>query len=55
MAKIMEMMAILPRATVAKVCKPFRYWIEALVEAGGDFFSYSLILHIEVHIICEFG
>jgi hypothetical protein len=31
-------MVILLRATMAKVCKQFRYWIEAVVEAGGDFF-----------------
>jgi hypothetical protein len=50
----MELMAILPRATVAKVCKQFRHCIEAMVEADGDF-SYRLILHVPVHIISEFG
>jgi hypothetical protein len=38
MAKIMEVMAILPRATVAKVCKLFSHSIKAVVEAGDDFF-----------------
>jgi hypothetical protein len=38
MAKIMEAMAILLRATIAKVYKQFRHCIETIVEAGGDFF-----------------
>jgi hypothetical protein len=38
MAEIMYVMAILPRATAAKACKQFRPCIEAVVEAGGDFF-----------------
>ena len=38
-AKITEVMANLPRATVAKACKRFRPRIEAVVKAGGDFFE----------------
>ncbi len=34
----MEVIAILPRATMAKVCKQYGHWIEAVMEAGGDFF-----------------
>jgi hypothetical protein len=37
-AKIMKVMAILPRATVAMDCKLFSHCIEAMVEAGGVFF-----------------
>jgi hypothetical protein len=36
-AKIIQVMAILPWSTVAKVCKQLRYWIEAMVEACCDF------------------
>jgi hypothetical protein len=39
MAKITDVMANLPRNTVAKACRRFRYRIEAVVEAGGDFFE----------------
>jgi hypothetical protein len=39
MAKIMEVMTNLPRATVAKACKRFWPHIEAMVKAGGDFFK----------------
>jgi DNA-binding Lrp family transcriptional regulator len=39
MAKISEVMANLPRHTVAKSCRRFRGRIEAVVEAGGDFFE----------------
>jgi hypothetical protein len=37
MAKILGMMAIIPRATVTKVYKQFRHCIEAMMEAGGEF------------------
>jgi hypothetical protein len=37
--KITEVMAYLPRDTVAKACRRFRQRIEAVVEAGGDFFE----------------
>jgi hypothetical protein len=37
MAKITEVMAKLPKATVAKACKHFRPHIEAIVKDGGDF------------------
>jgi hypothetical protein len=37
MAKIKEVMASLPKATVAKACKRFRPHIEAVVKDGGDF------------------
>jgi hypothetical protein len=37
MAKIMEVMANLPKATVAKDCKRSRPQIEAVVKDGGDF------------------
>jgi hypothetical protein len=39
MAKITEVMANLPRDTLAKACRRFRQRIEAVVEAGGDFFE----------------
>jgi hypothetical protein len=39
MAKITEVMANLPRATVAKACKRFQPRIEAVVKAGSDFFK----------------
>jgi hypothetical protein len=39
MAKIMEVMANLPRATVAKACRSFRLRMEAVVKAGRDFFK----------------
>jgi hypothetical protein len=39
MAKITEVMATLPRATVSLACKRFRRRIEAVVDAGGDFFE----------------
>jgi hypothetical protein len=45
MAKLIEVMAILPRATEAKVCKQFGYWTEAMVETGGNFF-------IEIDLTC---
>ncbi len=38
-AKITEVMANLPRDTLAKACRKFRQRIEAVVEAGGDFFE----------------
>jgi hypothetical protein len=38
MAKITEVMANLPRSTMAKACKRFRLRIEAVVKAGGNFF-----------------
>ncbi len=38
-AKIKEVMANLPRDTVAKACRRFRHRIEAVVEAGGNFFE----------------
>jgi hypothetical protein len=37
--KITDVMANLPRDTVAKACRRFRRRIEAVVEAGGDFFE----------------
>jgi hypothetical protein len=37
--KIKEVMASLPRVTVAKACRQFHRRIEAVVEAGGDFFE----------------
>jgi hypothetical protein len=39
MAKIMEVMANLPRATIAKACRSFRPHMEAVVKAGHDFFK----------------
>jgi len=39
MAKIMEVMGNLPRDTVGKACKRFWSRIEAVVEAGCDFFK----------------
>jgi hypothetical protein len=39
MAKIMEVMANLLRATVAKACKRFRPHIKAVVKAGGYFYK----------------
>jgi hypothetical protein len=36
-AKITDVMANLPRDTMAKACRRFRQRIEAVVEAGGDF------------------
>ncbi len=38
MAKITEVMANLPRGTVAKACKRFQLHIKAVVEAGDDLF-----------------
>jgi hypothetical protein len=38
-AKITEVMVNLPRDTMAKACRRFRQRIEAVVEAGGDFFK----------------
>jgi hypothetical protein len=38
-AKITEVMANLPRATVAKACRRLHHRIEVVVEAGGDFFK----------------
>jgi hypothetical protein len=38
-AKIMDVMASLPRDTMAKACRKFCHRIEAVVEAGGDFFE----------------
>jgi hypothetical protein len=35
----MEGMTNLPRDTVAKACRRFHHRIEAVVEAGGDFFE----------------
>jgi hypothetical protein len=37
-AKIMDIMASLPRDTMAKACRRSCLRIEAVVEAGGDFF-----------------
>jgi len=37
MAKISELMGILPQDTVGKACRGFQKRIEAAVEAGGDF------------------
>jgi hypothetical protein len=37
MAKITEVMASLPKATVAKACKRFRPHNEAVVKDGGNF------------------
>ena len=39
MAKITDVMGNLPRDTVGKACKRFWSRIEAVVEAGGDFFE----------------
>ena len=39
MAKIMEVMGILPRDTVGKACQRFCSRIEAVMEAGIDFFE----------------
>jgi len=39
MAKITEVMGILPRDTVGKACRRFCSIIEALVEAVGVFFK----------------
>ena len=41
MAKISEVMGNLPRDTVAKACRRFQKRIEAMVEAGGNFFKYT--------------
>jgi hypothetical protein len=38
-AKIMDIMASLPRDTMAKACRRSCHRIEAVVEAGGDFFK----------------
>ncbi len=38
-AKIMNIMASLPRDTMAKACRRFCHRIESVVEAGGDFFE----------------
>ena len=38
MSKITEVMGNLPRDTVAMACRRFRSRIEAVVDAGGDFF-----------------
>ncbi len=42
MAKITEVMANLPRDTVAKACRRFCQRIEAVVEAGGDLFESTV-------------
>jgi hypothetical protein len=38
-AKITEVMANFPRDSVVKACRRFRQRIEAVMEAGGDFFK----------------
>jgi hypothetical protein len=48
-AKIMEVMANLPRDTMEKVCKRFHRKMEFVVEAGGHFF-YELIKYNPLNI-----
>jgi hypothetical protein len=40
--KITDVMSNLPRDTMAEACRRYRQRIEAIVEAGDDFFEYPL-------------
>jgi hypothetical protein len=41
-----EVMASLPRDTLAKVCSRFCQWLEELMDAGGEFFFYCCKIYI---------
>ncbi len=49
--KIMDVMANLPRDTMAKACRRFRQRIEAVVEAGGDIFELSNKVYTNEHYL----
>jgi hypothetical protein len=50
MAKLAEVMANLPRATVANTYKRFRRYIEALVPPGGDFLFFIFVYTSEHYL-----